>query len=469
MPIISYILGRGFAGLIPFLFIPLYIDILGIEAYGLVGFFTLMLSLSSLFDLGFGNTINREMARLSAINENPGSLLKTLGVFSWGIALILGMVVVFASGWIAREWINVKELYFTTVQQAICLMGIALLFQWPSTLYSSALIGLQKQVAFNVINTSAAIARGLGTLLVLIYLSPSIQAFFITQAAVSFLHTCALWLCLPKNIRKGKFDFNQMIKIRSLLIDLAGINFLSLVLLNLDKIILSKTLSLESFGYYSLAWTIANGLNYLIFPLFYVFFPRFSQLIAVQDDAGLKREYHKGCRWMSALILPLASVVAFFSFEAVFLWTGGRTTAQETYALAAVLIIANACNGLMHLPFALQTAFGWTKVALYQKIIGLFLLVPAMIYGVKYYGALGAAAGWLIYQLGCVLLAIPYIHKRLLKGENRTWYVQDVGIPLIISLGIVCLGKWTLPQNAGVLALILLTVAAWFGAAKKYV
>ena len=47
-----------------FVFVPVYISYLGIEAYGLIGLFATLQAWLSLLDLGLSPTLNREMARL---------------------------------------------------------------------------------------------------------------------------------------------------------------------------------------------------------------------------------------------------------------------------------------------------------------------------------------------------------------------------------------------------------------------
>ncbi len=46
--------------------IPLYLKFLGIEAYGLIGFFATTQALLQILDLGLAPTITREVARCSA-------------------------------------------------------------------------------------------------------------------------------------------------------------------------------------------------------------------------------------------------------------------------------------------------------------------------------------------------------------------------------------------------------------------
>jgi len=45
--------------------VPLYVELIGVEAFGLIGFFVTIQILLSQFDLGLSMTLNRELARLS--------------------------------------------------------------------------------------------------------------------------------------------------------------------------------------------------------------------------------------------------------------------------------------------------------------------------------------------------------------------------------------------------------------------
>jgi hypothetical protein len=53
----------------------------------------------------------------------------------------------------------------------------------------------------------------------------------------------------------------------------------------------------------------------------------------------------------------------------------------------------------------------------------------------SFYGAVGAAFMWVIFNCGLLLVGIQLMHRRLLKGEQWRWYLEDVGLPLAVSLG----------------------------------
>ena len=222
---------------------------------------------------------------------------------------------------------------------------------------------------------------------------------------------------------------------------MGAITIMSIILTQLDKIILSKMLSLEMFGYYTLAGVIAMSPLRFSGPIFSSIYPRFTQLAALHDQQKLKELYHKGCQFMAVLILPFAVVVAFFSNEIILLWSQSQITTEKTYLLVSILICGTALNVLMHLPHAMQLAFGWTKLLFYKNLLYVIILVPLIIYMTIHYGAIGAASVWLLLNVGSVLFEIPIMHRRLLPEEKWHWYLQDVLIPLGTAVLIAGLGK----------------------------
>ncbi len=66
-------------------FIPVYIRMMGIESYGLVGIYVVLLGLSAIMDMGLGATANREVASLSSAPERgrrSGDLFRTLEILT---------------------------------------------------------------------------------------------------------------------------------------------------------------------------------------------------------------------------------------------------------------------------------------------------------------------------------------------------------------------------------------------------
>ena len=286
--ILANYLGNGWTAVMSLVFIPLYLHFLGIEAYGLVGMFVTLQAMFGLLDLGLGATLNRELARLNVQADKAGEmrqLLRTLEVIYWAVAALIGAVVLSLAPFLAHNWVHPEKLTPATVQQAFMIMGLALACQWPLAFYSGGLMGLQRQVSLNVINISTATLRGVGAVLLLWLVSPTIQAFFIWQVAVGALQTLAvgwwLWRILPAGGPPARFHPQVLRGVWRFAAGMSGIAVMSVILINLDKIILSKLLTLEMFGYYTLAGVAAASLYRFIYPIVTAIYPRFTQLVAL--------------------------------------------------------------------------------------------------------------------------------------------------------------------------------------------
>jgi O-antigen/teichoic acid export membrane protein len=446
--------GKAWQALMSLAFVPLYIKFMGIESYGLVGIFASLLALFGLLDMGLSTTLTREMARLSAVPDRAGEmrdLVHTLEIIYWGMAVVIGIAVVGLSGPIAHHWVKAEKLSPSTVQQAIMIMGGVLAFQWPVSFYSGGLMGLQKQVLLNGVETGVATLRGVGAVLVLWLISPTILAFFTWQIFMTFFRTSTmagfLWRSIPESGHRAHFQKDTIINIWRFAAGMTGISFTSIILTQTDKIILSKILPLEMFGYYTFATVVASALYYFVYPVSIALFPRFSQMVSLNDQIGLKELYHKSCQFMSVMILPAAIVVSLFSSEILLLWTGNPVTVANTHSIVSILIIGIALNGLMNLPYGFQLAHAWTKLTLYTNIIASIVLVPMIYFLAIRYGPVGAACAWVILNTGYVLICIQIMHSRLLKGEQWRWYLNDVGLPLVGALFMASLWRICAPDE----------------------
>src|SRR5271168_688009 len=170
LPRIRYGLLANFAGLswsalMQVLCIPLYIKLLGIEAFGLIGFYLMFQAVVQVLDLGLSPTINREMARYSVLPEKGSEardFVRTLEVGYWLIGVLIAATLLCTSTWVASHWIKANTLPFHSVRQALMLMGILSFFQWPVSFYQGGLMGLHRQVLFNTIRICTVTLNGPG-------------------------------------------------------------------------------------------------------------------------------------------------------------------------------------------------------------------------------------------------------------------------------------------------------------------
>jgi O-antigen/teichoic acid export membrane protein len=138
-------------------------------------------------------------------------------------------------------------------------------------------------------------------------------------------------------------------------------------------------------------------------------------------------------------------VLALFSYDILLIYIGKEEIAVNTYILLSLVAVGNGLNSLIWLPYSLQLAHGWTKLAFYINLVMIFFLVPLMVFGVYQYGAVGGATAWVILNVSYFFTSIQMMHRRILKGEQWKWYFEDLALPFVVAISVAGIGKILLP------------------------
>ena len=188
---------------------PLYILILGVESYGLIGFYLSWVSILAILDVSVSLTATTEIAWRSARPEMKKTipvLLRSLEVAYWFIILLSGLGILIGAWFLGAGWFEAKSLSPDHIRGVLMLMAISLVVQVPSGLYIGGLMGLQRQVECSTLLTVFGTLRGLGSVLVLWFVSSDLYAFFLWQIAATFMQTVVLRWSLWRRIHTGEIS-----------------------------------------------------------------------------------------------------------------------------------------------------------------------------------------------------------------------------------------------------------------------
>ncbi|GAC1577344.1 MAG: polysaccharide biosynthesis protein [Sphingomicrobium sp.] len=424
-----------------FAFVPLYVRYLGMESYGLIGIFVTLQAWLSLVDMGLRPALGREMARYTGGGVGIGSiwnLLRSAEILTGAIASFIAVVVWAASSWLAADWVRSVKLTSATLTDAFALMGAVVALQLGESIYTSALAGLQRQVLQNVIAAAIATTRALGAAAVLMWVSPTIVAFFVWQGTVSVISLAAyagsVYRVLERPISRPGFSLAALMAIREYAAGMAGITLLSLMLTQVDKVLLSRQLPLESFGNYVLAATLAGAMSMLSTPIGAAYYPRFIELVARNDGSELRRVYRQSTQALAAMLGGAGAMFMVFSDRILLLWTHDAALTEKVAPLLALMTIGAMLNSLTSMPYLLQLAHGWTKLTVKINLVTAIAAVPAFILTVPIYGAVGAAFVWILLNFFGLLVTAHLTHRRVLGSEGSRTLLRDAGLPVAASL-----------------------------------
>lgn len=445
--VVNY-LGQAWVAVMGLAFLPLYIKYLGMEAYGLIGLFAVMQAWLTLLDMGMTPTLNREMARFTAGEHSPQSirdLLRSLEIICLILAVVIAVIVWLASDWLASNWLKADKLPLEVVAKALSIMAFVVALRFIEGIYRGSLFGLQKQVWYNGANVILVTVRQFGAVGMLVWVSSTIQAFFLWQVFFSLLSVVVFALSvhrtLPKSPLPPRFSREAIAGVWHFAGGMLGITLLAILLTQVDKLLLSRLVSLESFGYYTLAATVASILYMVTGPITQAIYPRMVELSSQGDKAQLVSIYHQSAQLIT--VLTSTAMILLFSYAdgIVYMWSGNVDLAKNTSSILSALALGTFLNVLMHVPYHLQLAYGWTSLAIKSNAVAVILLVPAILWIVPHYGAVGAAWIWVILNACYVFVAIQFMHKKIIPDEKWKWYFVDLLMPICGAMGVSMLTK----------------------------
>jgi O-antigen/teichoic acid export membrane protein len=446
------LLGGIWAGILVVLVTPWYVSRLGYEGYGIVGIWLMMQVMMGLLDAGIGFTVVREFSDSLKNRENPqfsNDLLRTAESIYWSISLLCAIFFLFLASYVNRYWLNDHRLSEAYIVNVLRWMSVALCLQFPYSLYSSGLTGLQEHGKMNFLNIIGSSLRYGGGAAVL-YFKTDLNYFFIVQAVVSLIQTfltrSVVWSIVSgMTIRPPIISIKIVQKLWRFSAGMALTALSGVLLANMDRIILSKMMPTSELGKYSVAFTASGLLQLGILPFYRAFFPRYSELVSSDNPKELQYEYFQSCRFMAGIIIPMGIVGWVFAPNIVKIWLW-----KDDLIVTSVfrwLLIGITCSGLMWLPTALQQAHRWTSLHASMIIGALIIGCPLMILAIKTYGSVGATAVWVLHGISDLTLGLWLMHRRLLKGKLFVWYKSVLLPPLLFGIPCVFFSYWFMPQD----------------------
>jgi O-antigen/teichoic acid export membrane protein len=425
--------------LVGILILPLYLKYMGAEAYGLVGFFTMLQAWFNLLDMGLTPTVARETARFRGGATDALSyrrLLRALQLIFFAVALLGGGTMFLFSGLIADGWLKVQTLQLTQVQLALQLMAVGVALRWMSGLYRGCISGSEQLVWLGGFNAFLATLRFVGVLPVLIWVGHSPAVFFTYQLLVAVVELAGLaakayglFPAVPAGQKLGWSPASLFTPIKPVLKFSLTIAFTSSVwvlVTQTDKLVLSKLLPLADYGYFTLAVLAASGVMVISGPISGALLPRMARLQAEGEEAGLISLYRNATQMVAVIAIPACLVLAFFAEQVLWVWTGDAHAAVQAAPVLRLYALGNGFLALAAFPYYLQFAKGDLKLHLIGNAIFVLLLIPSLVWATWQYGAIGAGYAWLGANLAYFFAWVPLVHRRFVTGLHRQWLLHDI-------------------------------------------
>lgn len=431
--------------------LPVYIKYLGIEAYGLVGFFAMMQAWFNVLDLGLTPTVTKETTRfkggvITALIFRR--ILRALQIVFILIAIAGASSIILSAQYIAQQWLKVDKLPIAHVYESLQLIALGVAMRWVAGLYRACLAGAELLVWLATTNSLIATLRFVFVLPIIIWVDNSIVTFFLYQLAVSIVELFILLIKVKSWVpRLGKSEiigwklqnlFSPLRQTISFSLTIAFTATVGIVVANLDKLILSKLIPLENYGYYSLAVIVASSLLIVSGPINSALLPRLANLNSIGHHEELLKLYGQATQLVAVVVLPVAMIMIFLGEELLLVWTGDELIAKHAWQILAMYAVGNTFMAFSALPYYLQFAKGDLRMHLFGNALFVVFMVPLIIWMAGLYGAIGAGFVWMLSNILYFILWIGLVHERFSKSLHLSWLKINI-IPIFIPVLIVAL------------------------------
>lgn len=437
--------------LLAVLLVPVYLRWMGPEAYGLVGLFATLQAWFNLLDMGLTPTLAREASRfhVGAVGAQAfRQLFRAMGVVFGGLALLGAVLLWNLAPWAEAHWLQRQALSADEVLWALRAMAMAVVLRWVAGLYRGVLTGTDRQLGLAAVTMVMACVRYLGVLAVMAIWGATVEVFFAFQLAVALLETWVLmgWThgLLPAAPQPLSWSLSAVRPLVGMGLSLAFASSVWVLVNQADKLLLSGLLPLADYGLFSLAVVLASGVMVLSAALSQALMPRLAALHAQGEQVAMMALYRRGTRWMSAMGLGGALVLALLAEPVLWAWTGQHDIATRLSGVLAVYALGYGLACLAAFPYYLQYAIGEMRLHVWGNVLMLLVLVPAVWWVAPRWGAWGTAWVWVLLNFSFGALWGAVVHRRYWPGAHLRWLWQDVVLPTAPALvGVMALAFWS--------------------------
>lgn len=439
--ILANYISQVYVTLIGIILVPLYIKYMGTEAYGLVGFFSMLQAWFNLLDLGLSPTINRQTAQFrgGAISSlEYRRLVRSLSMIFVSTSILGVTLLLSCSEIISNNWLKTENISKSEAVICIQIMAVTIGFRWIGGLYRGIINGSEKHVWLSFFSTLIATLRFVIVIPVMWIFGKSPTVFFSYQLIIAIIESIILHRknlkLLPKVIDSKKigWSLDPVKEHLRFALSIAGTSSLWVIVTQVDKLILSGTLSLKDYGYFTIATLIAGSLMILSGPVSNALIPRLTRLISEHDTSSAISTYRNSTR---ILIIPtgtLTLALAYFSKEIIFVWSGNEEIVKNSSLILTGYAIGNGLMIIASLPSFIQFAYGNLRIHIFGSIFYAALLLPSTTIASINYGGVGAAYSWLFVNAAYIIIFPSIIHNRIDKKLHKLWMINDVTIPLFL-------------------------------------
>lgn len=373
--------------------VPLYLEVVSLDRYGVLSICWLLVSYFGLFELGLGPATAQRIAMMTDQQPDARSdLLWNALWFALAIGSVGAIILYIVSGYALASMRGVNTGMAAEIDG--CLLWLALLVpaSTPYGVLNGALQGRQQFLSMNVVSGMSNVLLTVLPLIVAYFYDPTLPFLVATTLVTRVASVAVLILYCRNAIPLEAPSFPSADALRRLARFggwVTGAGILTPLLTSTEKLMIGWRIGAVAVSIYVVPFNLLSNLLALPRSLHSALFPKFAGAERAEADR-LELEGVRSLAALSALltVLAMALLAGFLK-----LWIG-LDLATQAAPIGHLLLVGLWFNGLSYIPHARLQGSGRpdvvTKISLAQIIP--YVLIIYWVTGS--FGLVGAAAVW---------------------------------------------------------------------------
>jgi O-antigen/teichoic acid export membrane protein len=458
--------------------IPILIEEIGKQRFGLLAISWMFVGYFSLFDFGLGRALSVLVAKCLGEEREadiPGlvwtalTLMGLLGLLGFGVILVL-------SPWLVGEVLNVPSDLYDESLKAFYLLSVSIPLVITTVGLRGVIAAYQRFDLLTAVRIPMGILTFLGPVAVLPFsnsLYPIVGVLVAGRLLATIAHLLLMFHIVPGVRHLYLFDKSQITPLLGFGGWMTVSNMVVPLMVSMDRFVIGAVLTVTAVAFYTTPYEIVSRLLVIPSAFVAVLLPAQSTTLArggVKDRQHSARLFDKGLSYISIALFPLVLVIIAFSFDGLNLWVG-HEFAENGYLVMQWLAVGVFFYGMSLVPFSLVQSAGHPDWSAKLHLLELPIYLAALWWALTDYGILGAAVVWTIRAFIDALSL--YVMALLLIPECRV-SAKRFGLGLVTAIGLFLLTAliegWYAKMLFTLMTLVLFSVFIWrfvFQAAER--